>query len=67
MAEKVSSNEELDSLVIPLTQRTLIIGGGIAGMQAALDIADAGYPVILVEKSDRLGERWLAFGYIFKF
>lgn len=55
IAEKVSSNEELESLVIPLTQRTLIIGGGIAGMQAALDIADAGYPVILVEKSDRLG------------
>ncbi|MBN1537232.1 MAG: CoB--CoM heterodisulfide reductase iron-sulfur subunit A family protein [Anaerolineales bacterium] len=55
IAEKVSSNEELESLVIPLTQRTLVIGGGIAGMQAALDIADAGYPVILVEKANGLG------------
>jgi heterodisulfide reductase subunit A len=55
IAEKVSGNEELESLVLPLTRRTLVIGGGIAGMQAALDIADAGYPVILVEKSDHLG------------
>lgn len=55
IAEKVSGNEELESLVLPLTRRTLVIGGGIAGMQSALDIADAGYPVILAEKSDRLG------------
>lgn len=55
IAEKVSGNEELESLVLPLTRRTLVIGGGIAGMQASLDIADAGYPVILVEKSDHLG------------
>jgi heterodisulfide reductase subunit A len=33
----------------------MVIGGGIAGLQAALDIADAGYPVILVEKEARLG------------
>jgi heterodisulfide reductase subunit A len=55
IAEKVSGNEELESLVLPLTRRTLVIGGGIAGMQSALDIADAGYPVILIEKSDHLG------------
>ncbi|MDD5467172.1 MAG: CoB--CoM heterodisulfide reductase iron-sulfur subunit A family protein [Anaerolineales bacterium] len=55
IAEKVKGNEALESLVLPLTRRTLVIGGGIAGMQAALDVADAGYPVILVEKNERLG------------
>jgi len=57
IAEKVKHNEELESLVLPLTHRTLVIGGGIAGLQAALDIADAGYPVILVEREAQLGGR----------
>jgi heterodisulfide reductase subunit A2 len=35
----------------------LIIGGGIAGIQAALDIADAGYPVYLVEREPSIGGR----------
>jgi heterodisulfide reductase subunit A2 len=55
IAEKVNSNEELEPMLLRLTRRTLVIGGGIAGMQAALDIADAGYPLILVERSDHLG------------
>ena len=36
-------------------KRALIIGGGIAGIQAALDIADGGYEVILVEKTPSIG------------
>ncbi|MEE9617142.1 MAG: FAD-dependent oxidoreductase, partial [Anaerolineae bacterium] len=40
---------------LPLTKRALIIGGGIAGIQAALDIANAGFPVVLVEREARLG------------
>lgn len=40
---------------IPVTRATLVIGGGIAGMQAALDLADAGYKVTLVEKEPSLG------------
>ncbi|HSR12407.1 MAG TPA: FAD-dependent oxidoreductase, partial [Thermodesulfobacteriota bacterium] len=35
--------------------RTLVLGGGIAGLTAALELADAGYPVVLVEKEDHLG------------
>ncbi len=35
----------------------LIVGGGIAGMQAALDIADAGFPVYLVEREPSIGGR----------
>ena len=33
----------------------LVVGGGIAGMQAALDLADSGYYVHLVEKSPAIG------------
>jgi heterodisulfide reductase subunit A2 len=55
IAEKVKSNESLEAMVLPLTRRTLIIGGGIAGLKAALDIAEAGYPVILVEREKGLG------------
>ncbi|GAB4477555.1 MAG: hypothetical protein Kow0088_16560 [Anaerolineales bacterium] len=57
IVEKVKGNEALEPLVLPLTHRTLVIGGGIAGMQAALDIAEAGYPVILIERQDHLGGR----------
>lgn len=55
IVEKVKGNEELEPLTMPLNHRALVIGGGIAGMQAALDIAGAGYPVILVEREDHLG------------
>jgi heterodisulfide reductase subunit A len=37
--------------------RALVIGGGIAGIQAALDLADARIPVTIVEKSPSLGGR----------
>lgn len=55
IVEKVKGNEQLEPLKLPLTRRTMIIGGGIAGIQAALDVADAGYPVVLVEREDHLG------------
>ena len=40
---------------IPLTKRTLVIGGGVAGIQAALDLADNGYDVVMVEKRPTIG------------
>lgn len=40
---------------VPVTKRVLVIGAGVAGIQAALDIADAGIPVTLVEKSPTIG------------
>ncbi len=44
-------------LEIPITKRAMVIGGGIAGMQAAIDIANAGYEVYLVEKNPSIGGR----------
>lgn len=52
---KVRKNRPLTASSIPITRRALVIGGGIAGIQAALDIADAGYEVTLVEKEDSIG------------
>jgi heterodisulfide reductase subunit A len=40
---------------LPLTKRTLVIGGGVAGIQAALDLADSGFEVVLVEKKASIG------------
>ncbi len=34
---------------------TMVVGGGIAGMQSALDLAESGYYVYLVEKSSAIG------------
>ena len=53
--ERLRKNEALTPMVVPLTKKALIIGGGIAGMQSALDIANSGYQVYLVEKEPSLG------------
>jgi heterodisulfide reductase subunit A len=44
-----------DEEQIPVTDAALVIGGGVAGMQAALDLADAGHQVYLVEKKPSIG------------
>ncbi len=53
--EKLRRNISLTPLVVPLTKRVMVIGAGVAGMQSALDIADSGYEVVLVEKSPGIG------------
>ena len=47
---RVRRQAPLYSNTVPVTKRVLVIGGGVAGIQAALDIADAGLPVTLVER-----------------
>jgi len=55
MVEKVRANQPLTPAEIGVTRRALLVGGGIAGIQAALDIANAGFEVLLVEKSPSIG------------
>ncbi len=52
---KVQLNTPLTAGESPVTKRALVIGGGIAGIQSALDIADAGYEVDIVEKLPTIG------------
>ena len=54
---KVAYHEALFPKQIGLTKRALVIGGGIAGIQAALDIANSGYEVVLVEREPSIGGR----------
>lgn len=52
---RTARNEELSQSQIPINRRALVVGGGIAGIQAALDIAASGYEVTLVEKTPSIG------------
>ncbi len=52
---KVQLNAPLTAGTSPVIKRALVIGGGIAGIQTALDIADAGFPVDIVEKKPTIG------------
>ncbi len=52
---KVQQNHALKPIQVPVTRRALVIGGGVAGIQAALDIADAGHEVVLVEREPSIG------------
>lgn len=52
---RVKWHESLDKRTVEIDPATLVIGGGIAGLSAALEIADSGKKVFLVEKSGKLG------------
>lgn len=55
LVEKVRRNTPLTPIHVPITKKALVIGGGIAGIQASLDIANSGYKVILIEKEPSIG------------
>ncbi len=65
IVEKVRYDEPLVPFTLPIIKRALVVGGGIAGLTSALDIADAGYPVILVERSDHLGGRMAQLSHLY--
>jgi len=47
--------QSLETMEVPVTNKTLVLGGGIAGISAALDLAEMGFKVYLVEKSESIG------------
>jgi heterodisulfide reductase subunit A len=55
LVEKVKYNQSLNAIKVPVTKTALVIGGGIAGIQASLDIANTGHKVILIEKDPSIG------------
>lgn len=55
LVEKVKRNQPLEPIKVPVTKTALVLGGGIAGIQAALDIANSGHKVIMIEKSPSIG------------
>jgi len=55
LVEKVRRASPLEPIRVPVTRKAMVVGGGIAGIQAALDIANAGVDVILVERSPSIG------------
>jgi heterodisulfide reductase subunit A len=52
---KVALLQPAEEIEVPIERRALVIGGGVAGIQAALDLADTGYRVFLVEKEPSIG------------
>lgn len=57
MVAKVVDDNPLSPIMVGVKKKCLVIGGGIAGIQAGLDVANAGIPVTLVEKSPTIGGR----------
>jgi heterodisulfide reductase subunit A len=53
--EKARNDGALQPIRVPVTRRALVIGGGVAGIQAALDIADSGHEVVMVEREPSIG------------
>ncbi len=53
--DRIQRNEDLTPLSFPINHRALVIGGGIAGIQSALDLANSGYEVVLVERDPSIG------------
>lgn len=63
--ERVLHHEALEPLTVPIHPDTLVVGGGIAGIQAALEIADAGFHVYIVEREPSIGGHMAQFDKTF--
>jgi heterodisulfide reductase subunit A len=55
MVEKVRGDQALVPIRFPVVKRALVIGAGISGMQAALEVAEGGHEVVLVEREPHIG------------
>ena len=64
-AERVKHQQPLEPMYVKVNPATLVVGGGIAGLQATLELADAGYPVYLVEREPSIGGHMAQFDKTF--
>jgi heterodisulfide reductase subunit A len=62
---RVAYQEPLEALLVPIDSNVLVVGGGIAGIQAALEIADSGNHVYLVEREPSIGGHMAQFDKTF--
>jgi heterodisulfide reductase subunit A len=62
---RVANQESLERMYVKVNPATLVVGGGIAGLQATLELADAGYPVYLVEREPSIGGHMAQFDKTF--
>ncbi len=63
--EKVKLNLPLMPIEVPMTKKALVIGGGISGIEASLQLADLGHHVIMVEASPTIGGKMAQLNKIF--
>jgi heterodisulfide reductase subunit A len=63
--ERIVYNEALEKMKVPINPNTLVVGGGIAGIQAALEIANAGFHVYLVDREPSIGGHMAQFDKTF--
>jgi heterodisulfide reductase subunit A len=52
---RATHDEALTPIGVPVTRKVMVVGGGIAGIQASLDLANSGFDVVLVEKKPTIG------------
>jgi heterodisulfide reductase subunit A len=64
-AERVKQHQPLEPLLVKVNPATLVVGGGIAGLQATLELAEAGYHVYLVEREPSIGGHMAQFDKTF--
>lgn len=62
---KISRNKPLQKTYVPIEKKVLVIGGGISGIQSAIDIGFAKYPVVIVERESSIGGRMSRFDKTF--
>ncbi len=62
---RVRQQQPLEAQEVRVTPETLVVGGGIAGIQAALELADAGHPVYLLEREPSIGGHMAQFDKTF--
>ena len=63
--QKVTGNRDLEPIKIPVKRRAMVIGGGVAGIQCALDLANAGIEVVMVEKKPTIGGKMIGLSETF--